>query len=91
MGAGDGRRVRRGSGTPRGPGTLRIASGLVLAHIVFGIIKLVGYEETESLGFFAVDLVLLALLALTSRGVSPGRARTSSPAGAPQPQPPARS
>lgn len=55
--------VRLGS-----PRTLRIAAGLLLAHIVFGLIKLVGYDETEALGLFVVDLILLALLALTLRG-----------------------
>ncbi|MDQ3371243.1 MAG: hypothetical protein M3482_00780 [Actinomycetota bacterium] len=52
------------------PGTMRIAVGLVLAHVVFGLVKLVGYGETEALGLFGVDLVILAVLAAASR---PGR------------------
>ena len=72
------------------PGTLRIAGGLVVAHIVFGLVKLVGYEETESLGIFVADIVLLALLALTSRGMSPSRVRAGSPAGGARPDASAR-
>jgi hypothetical protein len=49
------------------PGTMRIAVGLVLAHVVFGLVKLVGYGETEALGLFGVDLVILAVLATASR------------------------
>lgn len=49
------------------PGTMRIAVGLVLAHIAFGLVKLVGYGETEAVGIFAVDLVILAVLAAASR------------------------
>ncbi len=52
------------------PRTIRIAVGLVLAHVVFGLVKLVGYGETEALGLFGVDLVILAVLAAASR---PGR------------------
>ena len=49
------------------PGTMRIAVGLVLAHVAFGLVKLVGYGETEALGLFGVDLVILAVLATASR------------------------
>jgi hypothetical protein len=49
------------------PGTMRIAVGLVLAHVAFGLVKLVGYGETEALGLFGVDLVILAVLAAASR------------------------
>jgi len=49
------------------PGTMRIAVGLVLAHVIFGLVKLVGYGETEALGLFGVDLVILAVLAAASR------------------------
>lgn len=49
------------------PGTMRMAFGLVLAHIAFGLVKLVGYGETESVGIFAVDLLVLAALGLASR------------------------
>ncbi len=49
------------------PGTMRIAVGLVLAHVAFGLVKLVGYGETESVGIFAFDLVLLAVLAAANR------------------------
>jgi hypothetical protein len=46
---------------------MRIAVGLVLAHVAFGLVKLVGYGETESVGIFAFDLVLLAVLAAANR------------------------
>ena len=49
------------------PGTMRIAYGLVLAHVAFGLVKLIGYGETESLGIFVVDFLVLAVLALASR------------------------
>lgn len=49
------------------PGTMRIAVGLVLAHVAFGLVKLVGYGETEVVGFFAVDPLILAVLAAASR------------------------
>ena len=44
-----------------------MAYGLVLAHVAFGLVKLVGYGETEALGLFAVDLLILAVLGLASR------------------------
>lgn len=44
------------------------ALAAVLAlDLVFGLVKLIGYGEQESLGFMAVSLVLLALLGLVSR------------------------
>ncbi|MDQ3409801.1 MAG: hypothetical protein M3469_07465 [Actinomycetota bacterium] len=49
------------------PGTMRIAVGLVLAHVVFGVVKLVGYGETEAVGFFAVDPLMLAVLTAANR------------------------
>lgn len=48
--------------------TLRLAQGLVLAHVAFGLVKLIGYGEEESVVFFAQDAVLLALLAVAGRG-----------------------
>ncbi len=48
-------------------GTMRMAYGLVLAHVVFGLVKLLGYGETESVGIFAADLLVLAVLAVASR------------------------
>lgn len=49
------------------PGTMRIAVGLVLAHVAFGLVKLVGYGETEAVGMFGVDLLILVVLAAASR------------------------
>lgn len=63
--------VRLGDRTRR---TRWLARGFVLAHIAFGLVKLVGYGETEALAFFAVDLLLLGLLALDR----PGRASRDS-------------
>lgn len=56
--------VRLGDGTRR---TLLLARGFVIAHIVFGLVKLVGYGETETVGFFVFDLLLLGLLAVVRR------------------------
>ena len=39
-----------------------LALGLVLADLVFGVIKIVGYEETESLAFSGASLALFGLL-----------------------------
>ncbi len=46
---------------------VQAAVWLVLAHVVFGAIKLFGYQESEALGFFAVDAVILLLLWLGTR------------------------
>jgi hypothetical protein len=59
-----------GDGTLR---SVRLAQGFVLAHVLFGLVKLFGYGETSAVVFFAQDAVLLALLALAGR-------RTRSPA-----------
>lgn len=56
--------VTLGDGTRR---TLWLARGLVIAHIAFGLVKLIGYGETETVGFFAFDLLLLGLLAVGGR------------------------
>ena len=47
--------------------TVRIVNGLLLVEIAFSLVKLFVYDESESIGFMAVDLVLLGLLALISR------------------------
>jgi hypothetical protein len=47
--------------------TVRIVNGLLLVEIAFSLVKLFVYDEPESIGFMAVDLVLLGLLALISR------------------------
>jgi hypothetical protein len=49
------------------PGTMRIAVGLVLAYVAFGLVKLVGYGETEAVGMFGVDVLILAVLAAAGR------------------------
>lgn len=46
---------------------LRLTVGLIVAHIVFSAIKIVGYSETEVVTFLAVDVVVLALLAASRR------------------------
>jgi hypothetical protein len=46
---------------------VRIVNGLLLVEIAFSLVKLFVYDESESIGFMAVDLVLLGLLALISR------------------------
>jgi hypothetical protein len=46
---------------------VRIVNGLLLVEIAFSMVKLFVYDEPESIGFMAVDLVLLGLLALISR------------------------
>ena len=54
----------------RSPVYVKAATWLVIAHLVFGAIKLFGYQETEALGFFAFDLLILALLWLGGRSRS---------------------
>lgn len=56
--------VRLGERTRR---SVRLALGAVLSHVAFGVLKYVGYGETEAVGFFAFDLLLLALLAVLAR------------------------
>jgi hypothetical protein len=46
---------------------LRLAQSAVIAHLVFGLVKYFGYEETEAVAFFAFDLALLGLLLLLGR------------------------
>jgi hypothetical protein len=47
----------------RGEERMRLAaSGLVLLHAVFGVVKILGYDEPEAGVFIAVDLFTLALL-----------------------------
>lgn len=53
--------VRLGPGRP---GVHRLAIGLVLSHLVFGLVKLLGYGETESWLIGAFDVAALVLLAL---------------------------
>jgi hypothetical protein len=52
------------------PGDRRIAgitAGLLVVEVAFSFVKLFAYDEPEALGFMAVDLVLLALLAVAAR------------------------
>ena len=44
-----------------------ITAGLLVVEIAFSFVKLFAYDEPEALGFMAVDLVLLALLAVAAR------------------------
>lgn len=41
---------------------IRLALGLVLADLLFGAIKIFGYDETESLAFSGASLALFCLL-----------------------------
>jgi hypothetical protein len=56
--------VRLGNGDRR---TAAVTAGLLLVEIAFSIVKFFVYDEPEALGFMAVDLVLLGLLALARR------------------------
>ena len=47
--------------------TVLVTSGLLAVEVVFSIVKLFVYDEPEALGFMAVDVVLLALLAVATR------------------------
>lgn len=44
-----------------------ITAGLLVVEVAFSFVKLFAYDEPEALGFMAVDLVLLALLAVAAR------------------------
>jgi hypothetical protein len=44
-----------------------VVVGLLAVEIVFSFVKLFAYDEIEALGFMAVDLVIVALLALAVR------------------------
>jgi hypothetical protein len=46
---------------------LWFAVALVLLHLVFGLVKLIGYQEYESLPFFAIDIAILVSLLLSRR------------------------
>jgi hypothetical protein len=52
---------------PGDRGIAAITGGLLLVEIAFSFVKLFAYDEPEALGFMAVDLVLLGLLALAAR------------------------
>jgi hypothetical protein len=44
-----------------------VVVGLLAVEIAFSFVKLTAYDEIEALGFMAVDLVIVALLALAVR------------------------
>ena len=46
---------------------LPVLVGVVGADLVFSLVKLTVYDEPEAIGFIAVDLVVLLLLALLIR------------------------
>ena len=56
--------VRLGSGNRR---IAAVTAGLLLVEIAFSFVKLFAYGEPEAVAFMAVDLVLLALLAVAAR------------------------
>jgi hypothetical protein len=45
------------------PGARRFVMALLAVHLVFGLVKLVGYDEPEAATFMAVDVLILGLLA----------------------------
>ncbi len=47
--------------------TARITAGLLLVEVAFSFVKLFAYDEIEALGFMAVDLLIVGLLALAVR------------------------
>jgi hypothetical protein len=51
--------ARLGSGRPQ---LVTAARGLALAHLAFGVVKLVAYGESASLVFGVLDLMVLAAL-----------------------------
>ncbi len=50
-----------------GRGVLPLAVGIFAADIAFGVVKLVAYDEPESVGIMAVTLLLFALVAAATR------------------------
>ena len=44
-----------------------VVVGLLAVEIAFSFVKLFAYDEIEALGFMAIDLVLVALLAMAVR------------------------
>jgi hypothetical protein len=46
---------------------IQLAGWLVLADVVFGLVKLFGYHESSSVAFFVVDAIVLVLLAAARR------------------------
>ena len=58
------------------PGTMMF--GLVVAglHLVFGVVKLIGYQEYESVPFFAADLAIVVILVLILRRPKGSAARS---------------
>jgi hypothetical protein len=55
---------RLGAGSPR---TALVTSALLVVEVAFSFVKLFVYDEPEAVGFMAVDVVLLALLAVAAR------------------------
>jgi hypothetical protein len=52
---------------PTGDRVRRFAIGLLALHFVFGVVKLVGYDEPEAGLFMAFDVALIGLLARAGR------------------------
>jgi hypothetical protein len=50
-----------------GRGLLPLAAGLFAADVAFGLVKLVAYDETESVGITALTLLLFALVVAATR------------------------
>lgn len=57
-----------------------VALWLVGADVVFGLVKLFGYGEEESLGFFVPNAVLLGLLLAANRRTAPAAPPAEHPA-----------
>lgn len=56
--------IALGRATPR---IVQATAGLVSLHILFNVVKVVGYGESEALPMIAVDLLVLGLLAASHR------------------------
>ena len=48
-------------------GTARLLGAVVIADLAFSVVKFFVYDEPEAVGFMAVSLVILGLLALLTR------------------------
>ncbi len=56
--------ARLGAGAP---GLRHAAIALVAVHLLFGAVKVVGYDEAEAATFMVADVVLIALVARLGR------------------------
>lgn len=52
---------------PVSVGALWLTVSLLVAHVVFSLVKIIGYSESEAVTFLVVDVVVLGLLAASWR------------------------